>query len=156
MPPRLLHPLTLGSVGSPARAREGAFRARIATAKGRGTLMPGIVQVASRGRGGILAERRRREIPAAPRRAEPGRSRRGCNARAAQAIAIVPMSSSPGPTTSPAPFESPIRLREVRLISGLVLGTFLLTHFSNHALGLVSIEAMEKVAAGSTPCGAPG
>jgi adenylate cyclase len=34
-------------------------------------------------------------------------------------------------------------LREVRLVSGLVLASFLLTHFSNHALGLVSIEAME-------------
>ena len=33
--------------------------------------------------------------------------------------------------------------REIRLVSGLVLATFLLTHFSNHALGLVSIEAME-------------
>lgn len=33
--------------------------------------------------------------------------------------------------------------REIRLASGLVLGFFLLTHFSNHALGLVSIEAME-------------
>src|SRR5215212_5476227 len=44
---------------------------------------------------------------------------------------------------SPAPFESPVRLREVRLASGLVLGAFLLTHFSNHALGLVSLETME-------------
>lgn len=32
---------------------------------------------------------------------------------------------------------------EIRLTSGLVLATFLLTHFSNHALGLISIEAME-------------
>ena len=38
----------------------------------------------------------------------------------------------------------PIRLREVRLASGLVLGAFLLTHFGNHALGLVSVEAMEQ------------
>ncbi|MGO4572943.1 adenylate/guanylate cyclase domain-containing protein [Microvirga sp. 2TAF3] len=37
-----------------------------------------------------------------------------------------------------------IRLREIRLASGLVLGAFLLTHFSNHALGLFSIEAMER------------
>jgi adenylate cyclase len=36
-----------------------------------------------------------------------------------------------------------IHWREIRLISGLVLAAFLLTHFSNHALGLVSIEAME-------------
>ena len=43
----------------------------------------------------------------------------------------------------PPPFESPVRLREVRLVSGLVLGAFLLSHFSNHALGLVSVEAME-------------
>ncbi|WP_281413542.1 adenylate/guanylate cyclase domain-containing protein [Microvirga antarctica] len=36
-----------------------------------------------------------------------------------------------------------IRLREIRLVSGLVLGLFLVTHFSNHALGLISLEAME-------------
>ncbi len=48
-------------------------------------------------------------------------------------------------STSPAPFESPVRLREVRLVSGLVLGTFLVTHFGNHAVGLVSVEAMEEV-----------
>src|SRR3954451_2763247 len=34
-------------------------------------------------------------------------------------------------------------LRELRLATGLVLGAFLLTHFSNHALGLISVEAME-------------
>ncbi|MEZ0170797.1 adenylate/guanylate cyclase domain-containing protein [Microvirga sp. TS319] len=44
----------------------------------------------------------------------------------------------------PPPFESPVRLREVRLASGLVLGAFLVTHFGNHALGLVSIGAMEE------------
>jgi adenylate cyclase len=44
----------------------------------------------------------------------------------------------------PAPFENPVRLREVRLASGLVLGAFLLTHFGNHALGLISVEAMEE------------
>src|ERR671917_581410 len=45
--------------------------------------------------------------------------------------------------SSPAPFEDPIRLREVRLASGLILGAFLLTHFGNHALGLISVDAME-------------
>ncbi|MGO4706896.1 adenylate/guanylate cyclase domain-containing protein [Microvirga sp. 2MCAF38] len=40
--------------------------------------------------------------------------------------------------------ESGVRSREVRLVTGLILGLFLLTHFSNHALGLVSIEAMEE------------
>jgi adenylate cyclase len=44
---------------------------------------------------------------------------------------------------SPVPFERPIRLREVRLITGLILATFLLTHLSNHALGLLSLGAME-------------
>ncbi|WP_112661611.1 adenylate/guanylate cyclase domain-containing protein [Microvirga flavescens] len=39
--------------------------------------------------------------------------------------------------------ESAVRAREARLASGLVLGFFLLTHFSNHALGLISVEAME-------------
>ena len=40
-------------------------------------------------------------------------------------------------------FNTSIGLREVRLASGIVLALFLLTHFSNHALGLVSVEAME-------------
>ncbi|MFO1121689.1 MAG: adenylate/guanylate cyclase domain-containing protein [Hyphomicrobiales bacterium] len=34
-------------------------------------------------------------------------------------------------------------LREIRLVSGLVLGFFITTHFANHALGLVSLQAME-------------
>ena len=38
----------------------------------------------------------------------------------------------------------PVTLRDARLISGLILGSFLLTHFSNHALGLLSIDAMES------------
>jgi adenylate cyclase len=37
-----------------------------------------------------------------------------------------------------------IPLREIRLVSGLVLGAFLLTHFGNHALGLFSVEVMEN------------
>lgn len=37
-----------------------------------------------------------------------------------------------------------MHLREIRLTSGLVLGAFLLMHFSNHALGLISVEAMEQ------------
>jgi adenylate cyclase len=45
--------------------------------------------------------------------------------------------------SAPAPFESPVRLREVCLVSGLVLGAFLVTHFGNHALGLISVESME-------------
>jgi adenylate cyclase len=53
------------------------------------------------------------------------------------------MSSSPRPLPAPPPFERPVRLREVRLVTGLVLGAFLVTHFGNHALGLVSIDAME-------------
>ncbi|MCB8820457.1 adenylate/guanylate cyclase domain-containing protein [Microvirga rosea] len=35
-------------------------------------------------------------------------------------------------------------LREVRLTTGLVLLAFLVTHFTNHALGLLSIAAMEQ------------
>jgi adenylate cyclase len=36
-----------------------------------------------------------------------------------------------------------IDIRRVRLVSGLTLGAFLLTHLLNHALGLVSLAAME-------------
>ncbi|WP_262029382.1 adenylate/guanylate cyclase domain-containing protein [Microvirga sp. Mcv34] len=54
------------------------------------------------------------------------------------------MKSLPGkPTPDPLGSEITIRTREIRLVAGLVLGLFLLTHFSNHALGLVSVEAME-------------
>jgi len=54
------------------------------------------------------------------------------------------MSSVQGGAAPLAPgSEYPIRTREIRLFTGLVLGAFLLTHFSNHALGLVSVEAME-------------
>ncbi|QFU15696.1 adenylate/guanylate cyclase domain-containing protein [Microvirga thermotolerans] len=38
----------------------------------------------------------------------------------------------------------PIGLRELRLASGFVMLAFLVTHFGNHALGLVSIPAMEE------------
>ena len=34
-------------------------------------------------------------------------------------------------------------IRPVRLVCGLILFTYLVTHFSNHALGLVSLRAME-------------
>ncbi|HEX2553398.1 MAG TPA: adenylate/guanylate cyclase domain-containing protein [Microvirga sp.] len=54
-----------------------------------------------------------------------------------------PEPADPMPAGPPRPFERPVRLREVRLVSGLVLAAFLLTHFANHALGLVSLEAME-------------
>jgi adenylate cyclase len=39
--------------------------------------------------------------------------------------------------------EVSILLRRVRLISGLILFTFLTTHLMNHALGLISLAAME-------------
>ncbi|MSO88957.1 MAG: adenylate/guanylate cyclase domain-containing protein [Rhodospirillaceae bacterium] len=35
-------------------------------------------------------------------------------------------------------------LRRLRLLTGAVLFTFIATHFANHALGLVSLEAMEE------------
>ena len=33
--------------------------------------------------------------------------------------------------------------RQLRLVSGLVLATYLVTHLSNHALGLISVSAAE-------------
>jgi len=38
---------------------------------------------------------------------------------------------------------SPLLARRLRLVSGLVLLAYLTTHLSNHALGLVSLDAME-------------
>jgi adenylate cyclase len=40
-------------------------------------------------------------------------------------------------------------LQRLRLISGLVLFAFAATHFLNHALGLVSLEAMHAMQAGA-------
>jgi adenylate cyclase len=37
-----------------------------------------------------------------------------------------------------------VRVRELRLISGLVLLLFVLTHLANHALGLMSVSAMDR------------
>src|SRR5262245_40707572 len=42
------------------------------------------------------------------------------------------------------------RLQRVRLASGLVLFAFAGTHFLNHAVGLVSLEAMHEVQAWRT------
>ena len=36
-----------------------------------------------------------------------------------------------------------LTVRNVRLVSGLILFAFVTTHLVNHALGLVSLEAME-------------
>ena len=38
-------------------------------------------------------------------------------------------------------------LQRLRLVSGLVLFTFAATHFLNHALGLVSLDAMQAMQA---------
>src|SRR6185436_9132696 len=39
--------------------------------------------------------------------------------------------------------ERNISSRQLRLVSGLVLATYLVTHLSNHALGLISVSAAE-------------
>ena len=36
-----------------------------------------------------------------------------------------------------------MNIRRIRLITGSVLFTYLATHFLNHALGLISLDAME-------------
>lgn len=53
------------------------------------------------------------------------------------------MQHQPGQAREAASRTIPFRWRDVRLATGLVLGLFLLTHFGNHALGLISVEAME-------------
>lgn len=37
-----------------------------------------------------------------------------------------------------------LTLRQIRLAAGLVLFTYVVLHFANHALGNISIEAMEN------------
>lgn len=54
---------------------------------------------------------------------------------------MIPASPSPRPSTRPAGRWG---LRDIRLATGLILLAFLTTHFSNHALGLLSVAAMER------------
>ena len=54
---------------------------------------------------------------------------------------MIPASPSPGSTTR---FAGRWKLRDIRLTTGLILLAFLTTHFSNHALGLLSVAAMER------------
>src|SRR5262249_13821158 len=48
------------------------------------------------------------------------------------------------PAGSAAGVSSAVLIRRLRLLSGLVLLAYLATHFANHALGLVSLDAMEE------------
>ncbi len=48
------------------------------------------------------------------------------------------------PTPKPSRGASRISVRRVRLASGLVLFTYVGLHFTNHALGNISVEAMER------------
>lgn len=56
--------------------------------------------------------------------------------------ATVPDNSAISPE-KPRKFANPITKRRLRLGSGLILFAFVLTHLTNHALGLISLEAME-------------
>ena len=47
------------------------------------------------------------------------------------------------PATPAARSRSPLTLRRLRLASGLILFGYVLTHLSNHALGNISLDAME-------------
>ncbi|MFB0488046.1 adenylate cyclase [Methylobacterium sp. OAE515] len=47
------------------------------------------------------------------------------------------------PATPAARSRSPLTLRRLRLASGLILFAYVLTHLSNHALGNISLDAME-------------
>ena len=39
-------------------------------------------------------------------------------------------------------------IRRIRLIAGVVMFTYLISHFTNHMLGLVSLDAMEAALRG--------
>ena len=41
-------------------------------------------------------------------------------------------------------FRRSIGIRQVRLFTGLILFSYLISHFTNHALGNISISAMEE------------
>ena len=55
-------------------------------------------------------------------------------------MAAVPMPAADKPSAS---WPGPARVRRARLYSGLVLFVFVATHLLNHALGLISLQAME-------------
>jgi adenylate cyclase len=48
------------------------------------------------------------------------------------------------PSAPPSPRSAPAIVRRVRLITGTILFTYLTTHFLNHALGNISLAAMER------------
>ena len=48
------------------------------------------------------------------------------------------------PTPKPSRRVRSISVRRARLASGLVLFTYVTLHFANHALGNISVDAMEK------------
>jgi adenylate cyclase len=47
------------------------------------------------------------------------------------------------PAATPTPWLTPARIRRIRLYAGLMLFVFVCTHLLNHALGLISLQAME-------------
>ena len=55
------------------------------------------------------------------------------------------MSVEQAARTGRAPFAQGSLAQNARLISGLVLFAFALTHFVNHALGLISLDVMLQV-----------
>ena len=55
----------------------------------------------------------------------------------------APGASKPGSSSSAAGVFSTVQVRRLRLGAGLILLAYLITHFGNHALGLISLQAME-------------
>ncbi len=53
----------------------------------------------------------------------------------------------PAKTRTPTGFRRALTGRNLRLISGLILFAFVLTHLINHSLGLISLQAMEDLRA---------
>lgn len=54
-----------------------------------------------------------------------------------------PSALKPGSPSGAASAFSPLHLRRVRLVAGLILLVYLFTHFGNHALGLISLQTMD-------------
>src|SRR3954466_6172549 len=65
-----------------------------------------------------------------------------------RATAVKPACSGWKNSSSTRPFSSrDDGMRLLRLITGLVVAAFVVGHFSNHALGVISFEAMDRMRA---------
>src|ERR1700744_3377246 len=58
-------------------------------------------------------------------------------------MASLEVASRQTPHTPPVAFLRGVGVRQVRIVCGLILFSYLLSHYINHALGNISLDALE-------------